>query len=319
MAKASKKETIVKQPKIKPAGSKSRKKPKYKSFRLHKRIKHNGPKLPSWWSLFKKSLRLMSANKRAILVFFAIYGVLNILLIRGIAPLIDIEGIRESYDELGLGNDGLSIGFAAFGTLLQAGTQSVDAIAQIYQMLLLIMASLALIWLFRQQQAGNKVTMKMAFYRGMYPLIPFILIVLVIGLQLIPATIGNFIFTTVTTNNLVVGFLEQASWVIFFAGTLILSLYWISSSLMALFVVTLPEMTPMIALRETKQLVAHRRFVILSKVLALVLAIVAIIVVAVLPLIYFSPLAAEWLFFAITVLAVPFVIAYLFCLYRELL
>ncbi len=318
-SKTRKKETIVKQPKIKPAGSKARKKPQYKSFRLHKRIKHLGPKLPSWWTLFKKALLLMKENKKPIFYFFVIYGILNIILIRGIAPLIDVEGIRESYDEIGLGSDGLSIGFTAFGTLLQAGTQAVDATAQIYQMLLIVIASLALIWLYRQQQAGNKVTIKMAFYRGMYPIIPYILIILIIGLQLLPASIGNFLFSTVTSNGLVVGFLEQLAWVFFFIGTIILSFYWLCSSLMALFVVTLPEMTPMIALREAKELVRYRRFSVLIKIITLLFILLAIVIITVLPLIYFSPLAAEWVFFTLTVLAVPFVVAYLFCLYRELL
>ncbi len=318
-SKTKNKSSIVKQPKITPASSKSRKKPKYKSFRLHKRIKHMGPKLPSWWTLFKKALSLMKANKRPIFIFFIIYGILNIILIRGIAPLIDVESIKESYDELGLGNDGLSIGFTAFGSLLRAGTQAVDATAQIYQMLLIVVASLALIWLYRQQQAGSKVTIKMAFYRGMYPIIPFILIVLVIGLQLLPASIGNFIFSTVSSNGLVVGFLEQSAWVLFFVGMLLLSFYWISSSLVALFIVTLPEMTPMTALREAKELVAHRRFSVLIKVLALIILCALIVLVLVLPLIYFSPIVAEWIFFTLTVLAIPFIVAYLFCLYRELL
>lgn len=319
MAKSRKQKTIVKQPKITPKDAKLRKRPKYKSFRLHKRIKHPGPKLPNWWTLFMKSLRLLRANIKPLFFFIIIYSIIMIVLIRGIAPLLDVEGLRESYEELGLDIGGLTLGFTAFGSLLQAGTQNVDAASQLYQMILIIVASLAFIWLFRQQQAGNKVTMRMAFYRGMYPLIPFTLLILVIALQLLPATIGNFLFSTVTTNELVVGFLEQFAWVLLFISTLLLSLYWISSSLIALFIVTLPEMTPMQALREAKELVRFRRISVLLKVIALICIILTALVVIVLPLIFFQPLVAEWVFFALTIIAIPFCASYLFCLYRELL
>jgi hypothetical protein len=43
--------------------------------------------------------------------------------------------------------------------------------------------------------------MKMGFYRGMYPLIPFIIVSVVIALQTIPASIGNFLFKTVVVDS----------------------------------------------------------------------------------------------------------------------
>ena len=315
-----KNESIVKQPKISKPGAKARKKPKYRSFRPHKRIKHHGAKIPSWWVLYKKSINLMKANKKAISVFVIVYAFLNILLVRGFSSAIDIEGLRESFGSV-VGEDsaGLASSFTAFGLLLNASTQGSGEIAQIYQTFLLVVSSLALIWLFRQQQAGNKVTMKMAFYRGMYPLIPFILVLLVIGLQLIPALIGNFLYTSVVSGGLAVGFIEQAMWLLFFISTLLLSLYMICSSSIALYVVTLPEMTPVIALRQARELVRYRRFSILLRALAIALIIFALLFVIVLPVIFFAPTLAEWMFFGITVLAVPLVTGYMFSLYRELL
>jgi K+-sensing histidine kinase KdpD len=159
----------------------------------------------------------------------------------------------------------------------------------------------------------------MAFYRGMYPLIPFILVLIVMGLQLIPALIGNFLFTTVINGGLAVGFIEQAMWTLFFILTILLSLYMISSSSIALYIVTLPEMTPMIALRQARELVRYRRFSVLLRALALILVIFFLLFVIVLPVIFIAPSLAEWIFFLITVLAIPLVHGYMFSLYRELL
>lgn len=312
--------TIVKEPKISKPDAKARKKPNYKSFKLHKSIKHPGPKLPSWWQLLKKSWALMIANKKAILIFVIVYGLLNLLLVRGLSSTVDIEGLKESFDQIvGDESSGLATGFTAFGVLINASTQGSSEIAQVYQTFLLIIASLALIWLFRQQQAGNSVTMKMAFYRGMYPLIPFTLILMVIGLQLIPALIGNFLFTTVMSGGLAVGGLEQTLWLLFFVMTLLLSLYMITSSSIALYVVTLPEMTPMIALRKARELVKYRRFAVLLRAFAIIIVILALLFVIVLPIIFIAPALAEWMFYAITVLVIPLVHGYMFSLYRELL
>jgi len=321
MAKSAKTtKNIVKQPKINKPDAKLRQKPRYRSFRMHRSIKHNAPKLPSWWALLKKSWRLMKANKKQIAMFAVVYGLLNLLLVRGLSSPVDIQGIQESFrDIIGEESAGLASGFTAFGLLINASTQGTGEVAQMYQTILLIIASLALIWLYRQQQAGNSVTMKMAFYRGMYPLIPFVLVTLVIGLQLIPALIGNFLFTTVVSGGLAVGGLEQTLWLLFYISSLLLSLYMISSSSIALYVVTLPEMTPMMALRQARELVRFRRFGILLRAIAIILVVFALLFVIVLPVIFVAPALAQWMFFAITVLAIPLVNGYMFSLYRELL
>jgi len=93
----------------------------------------------------------------------------------------------------------------------------------------------------------------------------------------------------------------------------------ISSSLIALLVVTLPEMTPRIALKKAKELVEFRRFSVLRKVLALFIFLLLLFVGIVFPLIFVSAVLAQIIFFVLTILAVPFAVAYLFVLYRELL
>jgi hypothetical protein len=242
------------------------------------------------------------------------------VLVRGFSSPVDIDGLRESFGSIiGEESAGLASGFTAFGLLINASTQGSSEIAQVYQSFLLIFASLALIWLYRQQQAGNNVTMKMAFYRGMYPLVPFILVLLVMALQLIPALIGNFLYTTVVTSGLAVGVVEQTMWLLFFITTLLLSLYMISSSSIALYIVTLPEMTPMIALKQARELVRFRRFSILLRAIAIILVIFVLLFIIVLPIIFIAPTLAEWMFFGITLLAVPLVHGYMFSLYRELL
>jgi hypothetical protein len=316
--KASKK--IVKQPDVKKPNAKERKKPKYKSFRIQKKIKHQGKPIASWWVLFKKSIALFKANKKQLLIFVSIYGILNLLFVRGFGSILSGDGLEDSISAiLGEETSVVANGFADFGLLISGSASGSGEMSQVYQTILVIISLLAIIWLYRQQQAGNSVTMKMAFYRGMYPLVPFLLVLLVIGLQLIPALIGNFLFNAVIQGGLAVGSLEYVLWFLFFGSTLLLTLYMLSSSIIALFIVTLPEMTPMLALRQARELVRFRRFSVIRKSIAVLLIFLVLLIVIVLPVIFVAPVVAEWLFFLLTILAVPFVIGYMFCLYRELL
>jgi hypothetical protein len=311
---------VVKKPKIIPDDARLRKKPKYKSFRLHKRVKHTDPALPSWWKINKKALKLLKVNKKNILKFFIIYGILYVVFVRGFSSPVNVDEIRAAFDEIATADvSALATNFTTFSLLLQSTTQASGDIAGLYQMFFIVVSVLALVWLFRQQQAGNKVTMKDAFYKGMYPIIPFIIITIFIALQTLPATIGNFLFKTVIDSNLAINTLEQVVWFLLFAGLVILSAYMISSSLIALMVVTIPEMTPKIALKKAKELVEFRRMSVLRKVVALFISVSVLFISVVFPAIFISGVLAQILFYVLVILAIPFVTAYLFVLYRELL
>ena len=311
---------IVKQPKILADEVRLRKKPKYKSFRLHKRVKHPAGPLPSWRVLTIKTVRLLVANKKNIFQFFIIYGVLYLVFVRGFSAPVDTDEIREAFESIGAEEvSSLATNFTVFGLIVQSTTNAGGDIAALYQLFLVMVSSLAFIWLFRQQQAGNAITMKDAFYKGMYPFIPFTLLVVLAGLQTIPATIGNFLFRTVTESGLAINTAEQTVWLLLMLLLFLLSLYLITSTIIALFIVTLPEMTPMLALKKAKELVTFRRFSVIRKVTALIAFVVFAYVILVFPVIFISSIAAQLVFFMLTLLMVPFAVGYLFVLYRELL
>ncbi len=311
---------VVKDPTINRWDARLRKRPQYKTFRLHKRVKHPAPALPGWWQLVKKTFRLLFVNKRNLLSFFFAYGLLYFIFVRGFSSPVDIGSVRDSFNQV-LARDisTLATNFTVLALMIQSTTSAAGDIQGLYQSIFLVAGSLALIWLFRQQQAGNKVSMKDAFYRGMYPIIPFILVLVIIGFQTVPASVGNYLFRTVIDNDLAVNMTEQAVWLLLFLVLVLLSVFLISSSIIALYVVTLPEMTPMRALKKAKALVEFRRFSVMRKLLALLFVLLVLFVGIIFPAIFVSALLAQFLFFALTVLFVPFAVGYGFVLYRELL
>lgn len=294
--------------------------PTYRTFRLSKRIKPQATKLPGAFRLFWRSLVQLKKRWKLFLGIIGSYAILNILLVRGLSSSVDIAGITSTLQSVSQAHfSQLSSGFAFFGLLLgSTGTASSDA-GNVYQALLVIIISLALIWGLRQTFSQSEVTIRQAFYHGMYPLVPFILVLLVIGLQLVPIVAGGWLYNTVIGNGLAVSLVEKIMWGLIFFLLAVLSLYMLCSSIFALYIVTLPNMTPFRALRSARQLVLYRRWSIMRKILFMPIALLVIAAIVIVPIIIFVPSTAEWTFFVASMLALAVVHSYMYGLYRELL
>jgi len=300
------------------AESRQLKKPAYQSFKLSKRIK--GEVLPGAFGLFRSAARILLANWKVFLGIVAVYGLLNALLVHSFSNSGDLSNLKSTLDQFfGGGWSKLAGGAATFAYLVGSSGNTSSPTAGVYQVLLLILVSLALIWTLRQVHAGHTVRIRDGFYHGMYPLVQFGLVVLAVLVQLVPMAIGLALYTTVTSNNIAVTPLEQVLWGLLAFVLSVLSLYMISSSLFALYIVTLPDMTPFKALRSARQLVANRRWSVLRKILFLPLALILLAAVIMVPLIMFATPVAAWVFFLLIILLFPFAHSYMYALYRALI
>lgn len=297
------------------------KQPIYKPFRLGKKIKPPAQaKLPSAFRLMRSALGLLKRHWKLFLGITLVYGLLTVILVRGFGGSLNLSDLKTTLkDGFGGQYGSLATGATLFSYLLGSAGSSSSPAGGVYQSLLMIIVSLATIWALRQVLAKNKIRVRDTFYSGVYPLIPFVLVLLVVGLQLIPLSIGSWLYSTVINNGIAVTALEKFIWIMLFFLLAVLSLYMICSSLFALYIVTLPNMTPMRALRSARQLVLHRRFLILRKILFMPLALLILGAIIMIPLIIFLTFAAEWIFFLLSMFVLTVVHAYMYTLYRELL
>lgn len=294
--------------------------PKYRSFRLSKSIRHPAAKLPGALRILTLSIKRLAEAKKLYLGIILVYGLLTIVFVRGFSGSLNLQELKTNLSHLFAGKWGnLSVGVTLFGLLLGNASGGTSAASGTYQSLFLIVVSLVMIWSLRQVQAGNKVGVKEAFYNGLYPLIPFLLVLIVIGLQLIPLLIGSALYSLVINNGIAVTFIEKAVWGLLFATLSLLSLYMVSSSLFAIYIVTLPDMTPMKALRSARELVRYRRWSVLRKVVFLPVALLVGAAIIFIPLILIYAPAAQWIFFACVMASLAIIHSYLYTLYRELL
>jgi len=296
--------------------------PKYKSFALQKRIKRPAPApLPGSFQLFRTALGTLKRNWKLFVSVALIFGFFNLVLVTGFT-VVDLRQAKESFGDalhgqlLGQLTSGVSLFLYMLGS---AGDTSSSPAAGVYRLVLGIILSLALIWMLRQLYAGNKVRLRDAFYQGMYPLIPFVLVLLVLGLQLIPTAAGIVLYSTVMANGIAISVVEQILWSLILVLLMLWSIYMLCSSLFALFIVSLPNMMPMAALRSARQLVLHRRWTLVRKVFFLPVALLVVTAVIMTPLVLFATAVAPWVFLVLSTLFLPIIYSYLYALYRSLL
>jgi hypothetical protein len=322
MAKKSGKKAAPKRPAAKAVVKKKRslKQFNYKSLKPHKPVKHP-VKLPNVWQLTRKSALTLWRHKKLFIGITIVYGLLNIVLAGGLSGGTDIESVKHTLNQLFKGQfSGLASGLSIFALLISSASNNSNPTAGAYQFFLALIASLSIIWALRQVSAGAaKVRIRDTYYRGMYPLIPFVLVLLVIGLELIPLLVGSTIYGVVIGNGIAASLIEKIVWTLVFGLTAFLSLYLISSSLMALYIVTLPDMAPMKALRSARGLVRYRRWTVLRKILAMPLILLVSAAIIMVPIIIFLTPLAQWVFFLLTLFGLIALHTYMYTLYRELL
>lgn len=306
-------------PQTQPGIVRQLKSPEYKNFKLSKKLRHPGPKLKGSFKLLRDAFRHIWLHKRLFSSVAAVYLVLNLLLVRGFIFSPEVSGIKEAFNELFSGSAGQIYGsLSAIGYLFgSVGPQT--ELASLYQSVLIVLFSLFMIWAFRQTFASELPRFRDVFYQSTYPLIPFIIILFIIGVQLLPLMLGNYLFGLVILSGVATTFAE------FFAvgGVIFLlslwSLYMITVSIFALYIVALPGMTPLRALRSAKGLVNHRRWTVMRKVLFLPVAVTVIGFVCMVPVIIIVPVVAEVIFLIGSAFMLPLVHCYMYSLYRELL
>lgn len=290
----------------------------YSSFRFAKKIKHPSS-IPKARIIFVQSYRFLRSNLGLFSGIFAIFFVLSFVFVRGIGGGVDVLELEVLFSEL-LEDGGRLVSSAAILTFLASSvTTASTEVGSMYQAILFVIVSLTVIYATRLRVADNAATVKQSFYEGTYPLIPFILVLSVIGLQLLPMLFGSWLFNAGIGNALAINPVEQFAFATIFFLLTVLSLYMVSSSIFALYIVTLPKMTPLKALRSARELVRYRRWSVIRKLFFLPVALVLVGGIVLFPVVLLLTPLAEALVLAYTLFATIFVHIYIYTMYRELL
>lgn len=277
-------------------------------------------KLPSGFTLLVRTVQLMMTNIKLLGGILLIYALVDLIFVGGDSTSTSLPAAKDSLINLFHGHiSSLATGFTLFSFLAgSANTASTDA-ASAYEAMLLLVISVVFIWALRQVYAKQQVRIRDAFYTGTFPIVPYLLTLLIIGVQLLPFVIGAALYSNLLTGGYLVGPLQRYFAIVVLILLAAWSLYMICASIISLYIVTLPDMTPLKALKSARELVRFRRWVVLRKLLFLLVVVGIADTLILIPVAVFVTPIAMLLFLLLTALTVGVVHSYIYGLYREML
>jgi len=309
----------------------------HRSFRRTKRRDFaRSLQLPGYFAFTNYVRRTLSTHRKQFLIIALVYTALSGILV-GIASQDTYTALTTTIQETS--GDLLS---GSWGEIGKAGLLFVSAISggasnnlsdvqQLYAGLIILMTWLTTVWLLRSILAGHKVKVRDGLYNASAPLLSTLIVSLVLIIQMLPIALSVIAYSAASSTGLIAAGGVEAMLFWIAAGLLmLLSLYWITSTFIALVVVTLPGMYPLVALRTAGDLVIGRRMRILLRMAWLGLSIAVSWVVIMIPVIMIDGWmkglwpAIEWLPIVPIVLlilssgTVIWAASYIYLLYRRI-
>ena len=254
----------------------------HRSFRVTRRRDYVRPlSLPGYWLFTNEVRRIFWRHKKLFLGLAAFYGILSALLVglasqdtyASLSDLLRSTSQEVLAGDIGqLGQAGLIFTTILSGTLNGAPTEA----QQLYAVLLGLLVWLATVWLLRSIVAGNKPRLRDGLYNSGAPILSTFLVGLVFVVQLLPIALAAIGYSAASSSGLLNSGIEaMVFWAV--AGLLgLLSLYWVTSTIIALVIVTLPGMYPLQALKAAGDVTIGRRIRILLRFLWLTALVVII-------------------------------------------
>ncbi|MBP5204793.1 hypothetical protein J6Z37_00630 [Candidatus Saccharibacteria bacterium] len=284
----------------------------HRSFRRSYREDYIRPfEGPGLLSHAVKTFQVIFKNWRLFLPLVLVIIVLNILLV-GLMNEDTYVQFQKTLDETNSSfASGKELGtFARSGLLLISTittgglSQGMSDVQRVFAVLLFLITWLVVIYILRHTMAKQKIKLRDALYNALSPLLSTFIVLAVIFVQAIPAMVVVITYSAAVRTNFLSTPFYALIYFIFAALLLLLSIYLISSSLVALVAVSAPGLYPMMAINTASDLLAGRRVKFIIRLLYLVFVVAVIWVVVMLPLIALD----LWLKSFLTGLAgIPFV------------
>lgn len=313
MAKSKKSSTKAKNSKVK---SKQVKKSLWQRIRPRKR---SYDEVLTSWQATKETLKFIKKSWKKLFWISIVYMVLYFVFVKG-TEKANLDDINQYIDEiLGEDSNGVIRSITLAGVVLGGSQSQASETNSLYGMLITLIFIMAVIWGVRRLNNNEPFKIRDAFYFGSQSMVTFILVSGIIAIQLVPFALGSFLYETAKQQSIIAYFWEEAIFIGVWALGSLLSAYWLAVSLNALFVVTLPNMYPLQALREAKGLVQYRRWVVFRRMIAFPIAMIIIGLILLILVAYLMPSLTVFVFEILKAFGVVFLIVYLYKIYRSMI
>ncbi len=274
-------------------------KEKMKRIRLHHSFKRSYREdylrpfeAPGLLSHAVNSFKTVFRNWKLFLPLIILIALMNVMLV----GLMSEDTYTAFQDTLNETTNSLASGkelgtFARSGLLLISTittgglSQGMTEVQQVFAVLLFLITWLVVIYIIRHTLAKQKIKLRDALYNALSPFISSLVVAAVIFVEAIPAMIVIITYSAAVQTNFLATPFYALIYFIFAMSLLLLSIYLISASIIALVAVSAPGLYPFVAINTATDLLAGRRVKFIIRLLYLVFVIVVMWVVIMLPLI----------------------------------
>lgn len=304
----------------------------HRSFKLTRRRDYKRDlKMPGYIAFTLEVKNILWSRKWLFTKFVALYSLISFLIV-GLLSQDNFDLLNKTINELGgdviVGElSGIVQNIAIFaGVFTGSFSQNLTEAQQVYSALLFLVSWLTIVWLLRQIMAGHKnIKLRDGLYSSGSPLVSTFLLFFVLFVQLIPFAVALIAYGTAESVDVFGDVLFTTLFWIVELLLVVVSMYWLTSTSIALVVVTLPGMYPLRAIKSSGDLVIGRRLRVLYRLAWLMLTIIVFWAVIILPFILISqiPLLKNIPIIPVVVLLLSSLSmlwssAYMYMLYRKL-
>ncbi|HVI69701.1 MAG TPA: hypothetical protein VM581_04575 [Magnetospirillaceae bacterium] len=199
-----------------------------------------------------------------------VYVAVTYIFVGGIAQADFIELKEATLQVFGGSVGSLSTVFTLLSsTMSGVFSGGLTELQQFLALLLAVFFWLAVIWALRMRFANQPINVRDALYNSGAPAVAYILVGFFIIMQLTPGAVGLFVLNVAQGGGFLQGGIEIMMFSLAAALLCCLSIYWLSASITALVVVTLPQMYPWRAMQMASELAVGRRLRLVRHILAL--------------------------------------------------
>lgn len=262
----------------------------HRSFKLTKRRDYRRQlKLPGYLSFINDVISLILKHKRTYLLLALVFSV-AIILFSSMMSQETYQELKDTVDEARqdgfpgiLATMGLFSGVAMSYLTDAVGSSSSQPASALF---IGLFTWLSAVWLTRAIVAGKNPRVRDGIYSSGSPVVAMIVLLLVAIIQMIPAAIAILVYGALDAS----GMLDQTIILMSAGGAAILfvalSAYWLTPTLLAMIIVTLPGSYPLSSLKLSGDIVTGRRVRLLLRLFCAIVFLLLLWLVVLLPVIF---------------------------------
>lgn len=229
------------------------------------------------WRVFLPFIIIMT------LLYVGAVGLLSEELYQQFKDAIDDSSASLAGGEIG---NFAKAGLLLISTVTTGGLDAgMDEVQTVFMLILFLVMWLVTIYLLRHFFAGERPKLRDGLYNALSPLISTLLIFLLVFVQMVPLMLVVITYSAAVLTDFLATPFYALVYFIFAALMILLSVYLLSSSLVALVAVTAPGVYPMTAINSASDLMSGRRIKFVLRVFYLLFVIAIIYIVVMLPII----------------------------------